>query len=67
MKEQSDDKAKATTTIKSTPVQQSKPTVQQGKPTKDELSEQELDKATGGVFVIRAKQNNVGPTHLDKG
>ena len=43
MKEQSDDKAKATTTIKSTPVEQSKPS-------KDELSEQELDKATGGAI-----------------
>jgi hypothetical protein len=43
MKEQSDDQAKATTTIKSTPVEQSKPS-------KDELSEQELDKATGGAI-----------------
>jgi hypothetical protein len=42
MKEQSDNRAKATTTIKSTPVEQSKPS-------KDELSEQELDKATGGA------------------
>jgi hypothetical protein len=45
MKEPSDDKAKATTTIKFTPVQQSKPT-------KEELSEQELDKATGGTATI---------------
>jgi hypothetical protein len=40
MKDQSDDKA---TTIKSTPVEQSKPS-------KDELSDQELDKATGGAI-----------------
>jgi hypothetical protein len=39
MKDQPDDKA---TTIKSTPVEQSKPS-------KDELSDQELDKATGGA------------------
>ena len=39
MKDQSDDKA---TTIKSTPIEQRKPS-------KDELSEQELDKATGGA------------------
>jgi hypothetical protein len=43
MKEQSDNKAKATTTIKSTPVEQSEPR-------KDELSGQELDKATGGAI-----------------
>ena len=43
MKEQSDHKAKATTTIKSTPVEQKKPS-------KDELSEQELDKASGGFI-----------------
>ena len=43
MKEQSDDKAaKATTTIKSTPV----------KPSKDEISEQELHKATGGAIEV---------------
>ena len=42
MKEQFDDKAKDTTTIKSTPVEQA---------SKDELSEQELDKATGGTAV----------------
>ncbi|MFZ1094823.1 MAG: hypothetical protein WAN75_37355 [Xanthobacteraceae bacterium] len=44
MKEQFDDKAKDTTTIKSTPVEQTKAS-------KDELSEQELDKATGGTAV----------------
>ena len=43
MKEQFDDKAKDTTTIKSTPVEQTKAS-------KDELSEQELDKATGGAI-----------------
>jgi hypothetical protein len=45
MKEQSDHKAKATTTIKSTPVEQSKPS-------KDELSEQELAKASGGGATV---------------
>jgi hypothetical protein len=44
MKEQFDDKAKDTTTIKSMPVEQTKAS-------KDELSEQELDKATGGTAV----------------
>jgi hypothetical protein len=44
MKEQSKHKAKTTTTIKSTPVQ-----AEQGKSIKDELSEQELDKASGGI------------------
>ena len=39
MKDQSDDKA---TTIKSTPIEQRKPS-------KDELSDQDLDKATGGA------------------
>jgi hypothetical protein len=44
MKEQSDNKAKATTTtIKSTPVEKSEPS-------RDELSGQELDKATGGAI-----------------
>ena len=43
MKEQSDNKAKATTTtIKST--------VEQSEPSRDELSGQELDKATGGAI-----------------
>ena len=37
-------KAKNTGTIKSTPVQG-----EQGKSIKDELSEQELDKASGGI------------------
>jgi hypothetical protein len=56
MKEQSGDKAKATTTIKSTPVEQSKPTM-------DELSEQDLDKVTGGTAtIIRSKLNNTFPT-----
>lgn len=44
MKEQSKHKAKTTATIKSTPVQG-----EQGKSIKDELSEQELDKASGGI------------------
>ena len=43
MKEQSGHKAKTTGMIKSTPVQG-----EQGKSIKDELSEQELDKASGG-------------------
>ena len=43
MKDQSDDKA---TTIKSTPVEQSKPS-------KDELSDSELNKATGGVVITK--------------
>jgi hypothetical protein len=44
MKEQSGHKAKTTGMIKSTPVQG-----EQGKSIKDELSEQELDKASGGI------------------
>jgi bacteriocin-like protein len=59
-------KAKATTTIKSTPVERAKVS-------KDELSEQELNKVTGGTattvqettgvsdpakVIIRAKMNN---------
>ena len=43
MKEQSKHKAKTTATI-TTPVQG-----EQGKSIKDELSEQELDKASGGI------------------
>ena len=56
MKEQFDNKPKDTTTIKSTPVDQSKPS-------KDELSEQELDKATGGAVdnFIWFEQPSVGP------
>jgi hypothetical protein len=44
MKEQSGHNAKTTGMIKSTPVQG-----EQGKSIKDELSEQELDKASGGI------------------
>ncbi|MFZ2137413.1 MAG: hypothetical protein WAV78_10875 [Xanthobacteraceae bacterium] len=46
MKEQSGHNAKTTGMIKSTPVQG-----EQGKSIKDELSEQELDKASGGISV----------------
>jgi hypothetical protein len=46
MKEQSEHNAKTTGMIKSTPVQG-----EQGKSIKDELSEQELDKASGGISV----------------
>jgi hypothetical protein len=44
MKEQSGHNAKTTDLIKSTPVQG-----EQGKSIKDELTEQELDKASGGI------------------
>jgi hypothetical protein len=44
MKEQSGHNAKTTGMIKSTPVQG-----EQGKSIKDELSEQELDKASGAI------------------
>jgi hypothetical protein len=44
MKERSEHKAKTTGMIKSAPVQG-----EQGKSIKDELSEQELDKASGGI------------------
>jgi hypothetical protein len=44
MKEQSGHNAKTTGMIKPTPVQG-----EQGKSIKDELSEQELDKASGGI------------------
>ena len=55
MKEQSDHKAKAATTIKSTPVEQSKPS-------KDELSEQELAKASGGLGLRKSAGGNVTGT-----
>jgi hypothetical protein len=44
MKEQSGHNAKTTGMIKSTPIQG-----KQGKSIKDELTEQELDKASGGI------------------
>ena len=44
MKEQSGHKAKTTGLIKSTPIQG-----EQGKSIKDDLTEQELDKASGGI------------------